>query len=226
MSGDGAGNAAPPRATTAKRVEEFLRSLGVLAGVVVALLILIWVWLPLLPEESGLSFGLWFRVFFTWILLAATAFFWMLGRERIPSPKSQVRALGNAGVVYLATVGLLVVVGVALPQFEGETEQVAVPVSAAERGDALFHSRNPGCILCHTIEGSGGTRAPDLTEIASRAGVRVAGLTAEQYVREKIKAGQDYQFTVPQFSPIMPPFRDVLTDDQLDDLIAYLLSPR
>jgi mono/diheme cytochrome c family protein len=225
MSENGAGDAGP-RATTAERVEEFLRSLGVLTAVVVALLVLIWVWLPLLPEESGLSFGLWFRVFFTWILLAATAFFWMLGRERIPSPKSQGGALGSVGVVYLATVGLLVGVGAALPQFEGATEPVAAPVTAAERGDLLFHSRNPGCILCHVIDGSGGTRAPDLTEIASRAGARVAGLTAEQYVREKIKAGLTYQFTVPEFSPIMPPFRDILSDDQLDDLIAYLLSPR
>lgn len=223
---DGGTGPGDPRATTAERVEEFLRSLGVLTGVVVALLILIWIWLPLLPEESGLSFGLWFRVFFTWILLAATAFFWMLGRESMPSPRSQAGAFGSVGVVYLGTVGLLVAVGAALPQFEGALEAVAVSGTAVERGDALFHSRNPGCILCHTIAGSGGSRAPDLTEIASRAGDRVAGLTAEQYVREKIKAGLTYEFTVPQFSPIMPPFRDVLTDDQLDDLIAYLLSQR
>lgn len=226
MTEDGAGRVGP-RSITVERVREFLRSLGVLTGVVVALLLLIWVGLPLLPEASGLSFGLWFRVFFTWILLAATAFFWMLGRERIPSPKSQGRVLGSVGAVYLVTVGALVAVGAALPQFEGGApELVAVPLTAVGRGDALFHSRNPGCFLCHTIDGSGGTRAPDLTELASRAGARVVGLTAEQYVREKIKAGLTYEFTVPEFSPIMPSFRDILTDDQLDDLIAYLLSPR
>ena len=215
--------------TTADRIREFLDAFGVLTPVVVALLVFIWLLLPLIPEDSGIAFGLWFRVFFTWILLAATAFFWMLDLERVPSPRSGGAALGSVGAVYFVTVAVLVGVGLALPQFEGRpaSEGAAVPQTAVARGEALFWTTVPGCFQCHIIDGRGGTRAPDLTEVASRAPERVAGLTAEGYMREKIKAGLTYEkFRVPGFPAIMPPFETVLTDDQIDDLIAYLLEPK
>jgi mono/diheme cytochrome c family protein len=102
---------------------------------------------------------------------------------------------------------------------------VDLPQTAVARGEALFWTTIPGCFQCHTIDGRGGTRAPDLTEVASRAAERVGGLTAEGYMREKIKAGLSYEYQVPDFAPIMPPFETVLTDEQIDDLIAYLLGP-
>ncbi len=105
--------------TAADRIREFLDAFGVLTPVVVALLVFIWLLLPLIPEDSGIAFGLWFRVFFTWILLAATAFFWRLDLERVPAPRSGGAALGSVGAVYFVTVAVLVGVGLALPQFEG-----------------------------------------------------------------------------------------------------------
>ena len=161
--------------TGAKRVQEFLDSFGALTRVVVALLVFIWMLLPLIPEDSGIAFGLWFQVFFTWILLAATAFFWLLDLERVPSPRSDGGVLGSVTAVYVVTVALLVGVGLALPQFEGRpaAADVDLPQTAVARGEALFWTTIPGCFQCHTIDGRGGTRAPDLTEVASRAAERV-----------------------------------------------------
>ena len=215
--------------STADRVGEFLDTFGILTPVVVALLVFIWMVLPVIPEDSGIAFGLWFRVFFTWILLAATAFFWLLDVEQVPSPRSGGAVLGSVGAVYFVTVAALVGVGLALPQFEGRptSEGAAVPQTAVARGEALFWTTVPGCFQCHIIDGRGGTRAPDLSDVASRAPDRVAGLTAEAYLGEKISAGLTYdKFRVPGFPAIMPPFETVLTDEQIDDLIAYLLEPR
>lgn len=206
--------------------KRYLLSLGLLTPVTVVLLTLIWIWLPLLPEGSGVSFGLWFRVFFTWILFVAVAFFWLLQQDRIPAPGGPWRVLGVVTAVYSGTVALLVGGATVLPHFEGRPPEVAaLSLTAVGRGDVLFHSASPGCFLCHTIDGSGGTRAPNLTVVAERAGARVAGLAADQYLREKIKAGMTYQYTVPEYSPIMPVFGSILTDEQIDDLIAFLLAP-
>ncbi len=195
-------------------------------GVSLLLLLVIWVGFALLPEDSGVSFGLLYRVFFTAIVLVGAAFFWLLRQERVPQPRSSAGVLGSVVLVYLATVSLMVAAGIVLPQFEGAPAESKEPLDAVARGQALFWNTNPGCFLCHSIDGSGGTRAPDLTEVASRAGQRVAGLSAGEYLQEKIKAGLTYQYTVPQYSPIMPPFGQVLTEEQIKDIIAYLVGPR
>ena len=81
-----------------------------------------------------------------------------------------------------------------------------------------------GCFRCHTISGKGGTRGPDLTDVASRAGERVPDLSTEQYLLEKVKAGGTYDYTVPEYVPMMPEFGKLLTDEQLQDLVTYLRS--
>lgn len=193
---------------------------AILAG----LLLLIWVALPLLPVETGLRFGMGYRVFFTAMVLLAVLFFWFLGRERIPAPTRPAAVLASLAGVYLLTVGFLVAVGVVYPQFELPRPAEGVALDAASRGKELFWGDNVGCFRCHAVAGTGGTRGPDLTNVALRAGERVSGLTAEQYLLEKVKAGMTYQFKVPEYAPMMPPFGQLLPEDQIEDLVAYLLS--
>lgn len=213
------------RAGLASRLGIFRRLKGY-GGVSVGLLLLIWVGFGSLPESSGVAFGLLYQVFFSVIVLLGAAVFWLLGRDQVPQPKSSLGILGSVALVYLITVGFMVAAGIAMPQFEGAASESDVPLSAAARGEAIFWRGQPACILCHSIDGRGVTRAPDLSDVVSLAGERVPGLSAEEYLLEKIKAGLSYEYTVPAYSPIMPPFRDILTDEEISDVIEYLRGPR
>lgn len=74
------------------------------------------------------------------------------------------------------------------------------------------------------VAGAGGTRGPDLTHVAGRAGQRVLNLPAERYLLEKVRAGATYQFLVPEYVPMMPAFGQMLSEEQVADLVAFLLS--
>lgn len=212
-------NAAPKRRAG-------LRSLLGGPGIVVGLLVAIWVLLPLLPEASGLRFGTGYQIFFTAMLLLGAVFFWFLGKERIASPRNPSIVLASLAGVFFLTIGALVLVGVVYPQFPRPSPTGAVEQEAAKRGETLFWSETgtAGCFRCHTVGGRGGTRGPDLSRVASRASQRVAGMTAEQYLLAKVAAGATYQFTVPEYVPMMPPFGQSLSQEQIGDLVAYLLS--
>lgn len=189
-----------------------------------ALLLLIWLALPLVPEGTGLRFGTGYRIFFTAMTLLGTLFFWFLGKERIPYPRGPAGVLISLTAVYLVTIGLLVLAGVVYPQFQRPQPAGAAAQEAAGRGKDLFWSDNVGCFRCHSAGGRGGARGPDLTQVASRAGARVAGLTADQYLLEKVSAGMTYRFTVPEYAPMMPPFGQFMSEEEVKDLVAYLLT--
>jgi sulfur oxidation c-type cytochrome SoxX len=91
------------------------------------------------------------------------------------------------------------------------------------RGQAIF--TQAGCIACHTITGiSNGTVGPVLDGLADRAGDRVAGLTAEEYIHQSIVDPNAY--VVEGFPPdVMPQnFAELLTEEQIQDLIAFLMA--
>lgn len=86
------------------------------------------------------------------------------------------------------------------------------PVAYASNGDSrdrgaiVFHTR--GCERCHSITGVGGDRAPDLSSVGQRRG-------AGQIKKQILKGGNG-----------MPPFKDVLTEGEVKDLVAFLTSCR
>ncbi|MGH9599015.1 MAG: c-type cytochrome [Terracidiphilus sp.] len=65
-----------------------------------------------------------------------------------------------------------------------------------------------GCRHCHTVDGVGGQRGPDLSDVGK--------LMTKSALRRQIVHG----------GTSMPPFRNVLDRRQLNDLIAYLRSNR
>jgi ubiquinol-cytochrome c reductase cytochrome b subunit len=81
-------------------------------------------------------------------------------------------------------------------------QAVGATTPAAARGAQLFYSK--GCQYCHAVEGHGGIRGPDLTHAASR-------LTTTD-ITERIMVGPGN----------MPSFRNLLTPDELNDIIAFL----
>lgn len=80
-----------------------------------------------------------------------------------------------------------------------------------------------GCSSCHTIEGvSTGTTGPDLTHVATTAVDRVSGMSAEEYLRQSIE--DPTTFLVPEYPASMTELRQHLSDQEYEDLVAFLLS--
>ena len=99
---------------------------------------------------------------------------------------------------------------------------------SAQAGEKLFDQaaigNQAGCSTCHSLEVDVILVGPSLAGIANRAGERVAGLSAEDYIRESIIDPDAY--TVEGFpSSVMPlVWSSVLTEEQIDDLVAFLLT--
>jgi len=98
----------------------------------------------------------------------------------------------------------------------------------AASGEAVFGQSPigtlPGCMTCHSLEPGVTLVGPSLANIGTEAGSMVSGLSAEEYVRQSIVEPDAY--VVEGFGEgIMPAgYGDALTSQQLDDLVAYLLS--
>ncbi|HEY8477222.1 MAG TPA: c-type cytochrome [Chloroflexota bacterium] len=131
-------------------------------------------------------------------------------------------------LAWLVAVAVLVA-GCAAPSPNGATTARATDDAAngtvgASRGRQLFVSRN--CGACHTIEGvqgATGTVGPNLSDAASVAGQRKPGVSPEEYLRESITAPDAY--VVQGFQGgIMPKLP--LTDREVDDLVAFLMTRR
>lgn len=107
------------------------------------------------------------------------------------------------------------------------TAQSAAAGDAAA-GEALFKQPTinsaPGCPVCHSTEPNQAGVGPSLAGVASRAGQRVAGQSAEDYLRQSILNPNAY--IVRGYAPngMYQDFGKVLTDKQVNDLVAYLMT--
>jgi ubiquinol-cytochrome c reductase cytochrome b subunit len=83
---------------------------------------------------------------------------------------------------------------------------IAATSAPIARGGELFHTK--GCQYCHAIDGLGGHRGPELTNIGN--------LLTEQELTIRIMNG----------GKIMPAFAGILETQDLTDLVAFLASRR
>ena len=104
-----------------------------------------------------------------------------------------------------------------------------------ERGRQLFEDRDRvNCIGCHKLDDDEPWFGPSLQGISGRAGERVPELSADEYLRQSILEPssyivegyddkmKDYQIVKEDEVEIM--FASMLTQDQLNDLVAFLLT--
>jgi cytochrome c oxidase subunit 2 len=92
------------------------------------------------------------------------------------------------------------------------------------RGERRFGE--VGCNGCHTVAGVGGMVGPNLSRIASRP-LRETGQwpSVSEYLRESIREPQAY--LVAGYPGDMPAAATLkLSDEDIDDLLAYLLTLR
>jgi len=95
----------------------------------------------------------------------------------------------------------------------------------ATAGEQVFvQDATPPCNTCHPVEGEANGVGPSLAHIATDAATDKPGMTAEQYIRESITDPD--VFVVPDFpAGVMPKtYGQQLSQQQLDNLVAYLLS--
>jgi mono/diheme cytochrome c family protein len=109
------------------------------------------------------------------------------------------------------------------PEPQKPEVQLAAELSEdAKAGARLLQSK--GCIGCHVIGGGvGGQTGPNLTQVAAAAASRKPGTSAEEYIRESIL--QPQAFLVPGYPPVMPSFQGQLSDQELNQIVEYLLAP-
>jgi mono/diheme cytochrome c family protein len=97
-----------------------------------------------------------------------------------------------------------------------------------ERGARLFaqgQAEAPPCSTCHRVISDlvGFSVGPGLAGIGERADGRVAGMSAEAYLRQSIL--EPHRYVVPGYRAIMyPDYRAHLTEQDIEDLITYLLT--
>ena len=102
--------------------------------------------------------------------------------------------------------------------------------SAVAAGEELFNQtvvgETAGCVTCHSLEPDVVIVGPSLAAFAQEAEEEgeVFGMTAEEFVRESVL---DPNAIVPEGFPAdtMPAnWGEILTDEQVDNLVAFLLS--
>jgi nitric oxide reductase subunit C len=107
------------------------------------------------------------------------------------------------------------------------------------QGQALFHASPPACFTCHSTSPGVVLAGPPVAGMATRAEEVVASdkytgaaTTAEEYVRESIVEPHAHITEGPDFfatngRSIMPDdYDDKLTSEQIEQLVAYLMSLR
>ena len=110
---------------------------------------------------------------------------------------------------------------------------VAVVLAACSGSDTsagadLFAERSlgglRGCSTCHTVTDRPSVGGPSLVGIGSQARDRVDGLGADEYIRQSIVAPAAW--FADGWGEGMPAYGGVLTADEVDELVDYLLSLR
>jgi len=122
----------------------------------------------------------------------------------------------------------------------GSDTTIELPAGDAARGEQLFAQQvkqasgtNAACTACHSLVPGEVKTGPPLAGVATRAETRVAGETAEQYIRHSIQ--QPNAFLVPDNpaykgangKSLMPEgLGNLMSKQDLADLIAYLQTLR
>jgi ferredoxin/cytochrome c2/succinate dehydrogenase hydrophobic anchor subunit len=125
-------------------------------------------------------------------------------------------------VVFADTIGLA----------KGEVFNIAIndsPVAAvADAGRSLYFEgtlgTNAGCRICHSLDPGLTLVGPSLDGVATRAASRISGLSAEEYLRQSILDPDAYVVAGFPAGQMLQNFGTLLTAEDIDNLVAFLLT--
>ena len=102
------------------------------------------------------------------------------------------------------------------------------PLTAVELGKQVFNTRfletsGRHCGYCHHVSESESEKI-SLINIASRAGERVEGMSAEEYIRQSILDPRAFlvEGQPPEGMPLI--FAEILSEEDVNNLVAYLMT--
>lgn len=107
-------------------------------------------------------------------------------------------------------------------------------VGDAARGESLYKQSTigtksaAGCVSCHNQDESAGLadKAPYTAGTGTRAATRVPGMSAEEYIKESILTPNAYVVEGFKEGDMYQTFKDELSEQQIADLVAYLLTQK
>jgi mono/diheme cytochrome c family protein len=94
----------------------------------------------------------------------------------------------------------------------------------ADDGRKIFLARQSGCSVCHSVEQGEDLVGPSLYGVATRAETRVEGLDARTYLWQSILLPDEYVVDGYPAGQMLPIYRERLSQEELDALIAYMLT--
>jgi mono/diheme cytochrome c family protein len=96
-------------------------------------------------------------------------------------------------------------------------------LSGEELFETFFVEAGKACNSCHRLDDQDGAFAPTLGGVSSRAGDRVEGMSAEEYLRQSIIDPEAYK--VEGWDQPMPTnFGEILSEAEINSLIEFLLT--
>jgi cytochrome c2 len=103
-----------------------------------------------------------------------------------------------------------------------------VHIPDPEAGRQIYYETaagvNAGCRICHSLEKGETIIGPSFYGIADRAGNRISGMTAEEYLRQSILEPNAFVVSGYPAGQMIQNFGQILTEEQIEDLIAYLMT--
>ena len=101
-------------------------------------------------------------------------------------------------------------------------------VSSADAGESLYFETtlgvNTGCRVCHSLDPGVVIIGPSFDGVATAAATRVPGLTTEEYLHQSIVDPDAYVVQGFDSGVMLQNFNETLTEEQIDNLVAFLLK--
>jgi mono/diheme cytochrome c family protein len=101
-------------------------------------------------------------------------------------------------------------------------------MAEAHAGQSLYFETtlgtNAGCRICHSLDEGVTLVGPSLAGIETAAATRVPGLSAEEYLRQSIVDPDTYIVEGLPAGQMVPNYLDLLSEDGIENLVAYLLT--
>lgn len=127
---------------------------------------------------------------------------------------------------------LVLLLGLALSACGGGAEEPAASTSVGDvaAGEKLYKqpvigtASAPGCATCHSLEPGVVLVGPSHAGVATRAETYVSGMSAEEYLRESIINPNAHVVEGFQPSVMYQNYGQELTQTEINNLVAYLLT--
>ncbi|WP_420630886.1 c-type cytochrome [Candidatus Leptofilum sp.] len=113
---------------------------------------------------------------------------------------------------------------------DGGGDSSTSSVGDAARGEELFNQNPigaagaPGCGTCHSLEPGVVIVGPSQSDVGARAETAVEGMSAEEYLRESIVDPEAHLAEGFGSGLMHPTYGEDLTNSQINDLVAFLLT--